>query len=131
MPANRLDCETNSHFEDSSEPLGVVSYSFIFPFNRDEHGDWPKMRWVMTQLDGRSWIDEGRIVRFEGTGWPDFSAEVVLERTGSRYRFTSDRAERGRIAISSLHLTDHAGMIEEDGICRIVPALHGNEGRAQ
>jgi hypothetical protein len=131
MPANRLDCETNSHFQDSPEPLGAVSYSFVFPFNRDAHGDWPEMRWIMTQRDGRSWIDEGRIVSLEGTEWPDFTAEVELARTGSRFRFRSDAETRGRIAVSSLHITDHAGMIEEDGICRIVPDLHGNEGRAQ
>ena len=131
MPANRLDCETDSHFEGSAGSLGLISYSFVFPFNRDGHGDWPKMRWIMTQGDGRSWIDEGRVISREGTEWPEFSAEIELERTGSRYRFRSDRTHPGRIILSSSHITDHAGAIEENGACRIVPDLQRNRGRAQ
>lgn len=131
MPANRLDCETTSHFAGDHAQLGAISYAFVFPFARDGQGAWPKMRWIMTQDDGRSWIDEGTILSRQGTAWPDFTAEVALDRTGSRYSFRSDPAVRGRIAISGSHITDHAGTIEEEGICRIVPDLHGNEGRPQ
>ena len=117
----RIDCDvsaTRHYVGDAkpSEPWGTTTYIFLFP-NEGKVGD--PVHYVWTADDGRSWLSQAPLSRFEEHDWPRFSA--VVGNGSDEIKWASDTKVKGRITFSAFPqvLTDGAGWVEERGTCRI------------